>query len=313
MKINLKSRHRVLALSAAGLVSVVLLAWKDEPVYKSGDKTYYTDTLPSGGQVKRETRDLDKELEKLDETLRKLEHLDNNDIEAFNEVIKIQLDNIDFDKIAVETELALKNVDIPAIEEQIHEALKVIDVKAINSDLQKSLKDARLKGDELNDALGQAGKELEIELAKLRPDIEEELADANLQLKKELADIRKLNTKEIQLALRDVSKNMKELKEELRVEIPSIKVDVEEAREQIVHAKEKLQAYQQMIYAMEADNLLDLNTDYKIERIGGDLYINGVKQNETISDRYNKYLGEDIILEKNKGRFKIYNNKRLPD
>lgn len=45
-----------------------------------------------------------------------------------------------------------------------------------------------------------------------------------------------------------------------------------------------------MINNMAADNLLDTQKKYKVEKNDNGLYINGVKQADAVASKYNKYL-----------------------
>ena len=68
------------------------------------------------------------------------------------------------------------------------------------------------------------------------------------------------------------------------------------------------QLYQEMIYTMEGDLLLDTKGDYKIQFLEGSLYIDNKKQPDNVSTKYRKFFDEDITIKKEKGHFTITGN-----
>jgi hypothetical protein len=61
-----------------------------------------------------------------------------------------------------------------------------------------------------------------------------------------------------------------------------------------------------MIYAMEADGLLDTKKDYIIRFKDGKLTINGNEQPETVTNKYRKYFKKDsVTLKKENGAFDL--------
>jgi len=70
----------------------------------------------------------------------------------------------------------------------------------------------------------------------------------------------------------------------------------EEARRQADVAKRKAEVtrarYNELVKKMAADNLLDPNKAYSIEKKNGQLYINGAQQSSAVMDKYQSYLKE---------------------
>ena len=81
-----------------------------------------------------------------------------------------------------------------------------------------------------------------------------------------------------------------------------------EAKKEIGEARIMLKGYQQMIYGLEADNLLDTKKDYTIEYKDGFLTINDKKMEQPVLDKYKKYLGDkDLRIRKESGDIDINN------
>jgi beta-lactamase regulating signal transducer with metallopeptidase domain len=64
----------------------------------------------------------------------------------------------------------------------------------------------------------------------------------------------------------------------------------EKARKTSAEQKVIADSYQAMIRKMAADNLLDTNKDYSVEKNDKGLFINGVKQSNAVADKYSKYV-----------------------
>lgn len=68
------------------------------------------------------------------------------------------------------------------------------------------------------------------------------------------------------------------------------KESVQRAKVAAAEAKTANSGYKEMINSMAADNLLDPQKSYKVEKNDNGLYINGVKQADNVASKYNKYL-----------------------
>ncbi len=101
-------------------------------------------------------------------------------------------------------------------------------------------------------------------------------------------------------------KEMSRVKEELKLEKLDMKETMTRAYTEIDKAKEELKGYQEMIYTMEKDGLLNTKEDYTIEYRQGELSINGKKQSTEITSKYKKYFKKDMMtIKKHDGDLKI--------
>ena len=78
------------------------------------------------------------------------------------------------------------------------------------------------------------------------------------------------------------------------------------SRVEVDKAKEEVKGYQEMIYDMEKEGLLNTKEDYTIEYKDGDLFINGKKQPQEVTDKYKKnFRKKNIAIKKQDGNVKI--------
>lgn len=73
---------------------------------------------------------------------------------------------------------------------------------------------------------------------------------------------------------------------------------MENAREEIGRAQEKIKAYKEMLQKMEEDGLLKKGDNYRVEFKDNELFINGKKQPDPIRNKYRHYFKENMILQK---------------
>jgi hypothetical protein len=107
--------------------------------------------------------------------------------------------------------------------------------------------------------------------------------------------IKEINKEELQKELNNAKAEIAKMKEELTLEKLDLKKEMEKAHIGIVKAKEELKGYQEMIYAMEKDGLLDTKKGYSILYKDGELFINDKKQPKEVADKYRKYFRKDKV------------------
>ena len=76
---------------------------------------------------------------------------------------------------------------------------------------------------------------------------------------------------------------------------------MENAKESIDNAKKELKETKAMFNEMEKDGLIDPKQGFSVEFKEKELYINGTKQPEKVTDKYRKYFKRDhfkITIEK---------------
>jgi hypothetical protein len=231
--------------------------------------------------------------------------------------------NIDWTKINEETKKAMKNIDWNQINKNVNESMKNIDWKKINAEVNASIKESQQSWDP--EVINQS-VQLGLESAK------EAMASINLEeiiknsmqeaqegmkrglspeekesMRKELAAARKEVKKAQEEALKEVRKHNQEAGKKAREQMnyamagtTTARKQAEEARRHAEVAKHKAEVtrarYNDLVKKMAADNLLDPNKAYSIEKKNGQLYINGAQQSGAVMDKYRSYLDESNTI-----------------
>jgi len=239
--------------------------------------------------------------------------------------------NIDWKKINEETAKAMKNVDWNQINKNVNEAMKNVDWKKINAEVNAAIKESQQSWDPevINQSvqLGlQSAKEAMASI-NLEEIIKNSMQEAQEGMKrslspeekesmrKEIAAARKEARKAQEEALKEVRKETREATKKAREQMAYARADAmadaATARKQAEVAKRKAEVtrarYSELVKKMAADNLLDPNKAYSIEKKNGQLYINGTQQPGAVMDKYRSYLseGNSIILKGEKDNLNI--------
>ena len=270
---------------------IFLVAWAGNPQHPQGNTSTQQDTIPTKKRIKssREAgeRDLDKELRQLDNAKEELETLSEKDWDKVRREIEESIKKIDTDKIKEEVEKSLKQVDLDKIQREIETSLNKVDFKQIERDIEKAMKEVEITINEtdIKKELYKARKEI----GKAKLEIEEQLK--NKEWQKEVQDeLQKVNSKEIEKAMENARIEMERVKDDLNLEKLDMSKELDKARIEIDKAKIELKGYQEMIYTMEKQGLLNTKEDYEIEYSNGELRINGKKQTEAVASKYRKYF-----------------------
>ena len=255
----LKHKNAVTGIVAALLIGGVTMSFQDSNFFNQGynDQDVLTDTVPDrhpGDHMKM------KDFDKLDEQLDKV--LDQ---------LGTQLKNINFGEIEKTVEASLKAVDMESIMKTVEITLKNIDIDKIVEDATTSLKN-----------IDWEGKEGEIKAA---------LKEAKEGLEKTKIEIKKIDTDEIKKELANAKKEM----EKAKIEFKNIDMDkiMKEAKEGINKGREELRQLKTMFNEMEKDRLVNAKDGFTIEYKDKELYIDGKKQPEQVTDKYRKYFDQD--------------------
>ena len=310
MIINPKHHPRSLAFAAAGLFCVTLIAWNHKPVNQSWETIYCQDTVPSQRPKTSGLRDLDVELEKLDRAIERLENLKTRDWDHIPERVHEQLSRINIEEMTKQVELAMKAVDLNKVHIESQKALNEVNIeaqkalKAIDDDLvQEQINEAmatvKIDNDVIQKAMGEVKIELDRELAEIKDLKIEEIED--------------LNTEELNGVMEEVKIELQKAMSALKVENNDFKIELDKVKTDIGEAKKEIHGYQDMIYSMEKEGLIDTKNDYKIANRDGSIYINDKKQTGAVSAKYGKYLKDNITIKKENGRFTIDNNQSRVD
>lgn len=287
---KLRSSFLYTGISAIVIIlSVSLIAWAGNPTQHSPSPVNNQDTIPTKKRTKvtREEgdRDLDRQIRELDRAKEQLNELKEKDWEKIKREIEQSLKRIDLDKIKLEAEKAVKEVDLTRIEKEIENSLRKIDFDKIERDIEKALKETDIKG-ELNKA------KQELQNAKL--EIEQQLK--NKEWRKEIEqELKKINSNEIKEELENARREIERARADIDLEKISLGKELEKAHLEIDRAKDELKGYQEMIYSMEKEGLLDTKENYKIEYKNGTLRINGKKQSEETINKYKKYFKKEKV------------------
>jgi chromosome segregation ATPase len=291
------------ALALVGSV-VTLLAFTGGPKQTPAIANHNTDTIPTQkrNKITREDandRDLDKELHQLDDAKEKLEQMKDKDWDAISKQVEESISKIDFDKIQQQVDEAVKRIDVEKIHRQVEESLRKIDFDKIQQDLDQSFEDVkRINKEDVKREIENARKEVDNALR-------------NEEWKEELKETQRHSKEDVQKELDNAKKEMARVKEEMKNQKFNFQKDMDKAREEVGKAAAEMKGYQEMIYEMEKDGLLNTKEDYSIEYRSGDLFINDKKQPQSVTDKYNKYLKKkNIAIKKQDGKMKINHQER---
>lgn len=149
-------------------------------------------------------------------------------------------------------------------------------------------------------------KELDRAIINLNNNIKVEMPDIQREIKAALAEVNKIDfdviNREIRASIEKV--DWKQIKAEINDALKEVKVDLDEtdkkeineaigkAKLGIEKAKKNLTKLKEFTDSLEKDQLINKKKGYKIELKGADMYINGVKQPNEVSNKYRKYFKE---------------------
>ncbi len=266
----LKHKKGVGAIAACLLIAGITLSFVDTPfvnqVLNEQEPTKVQDTVPT--QQKRSVDKMTmKEFDKLMENLS-------------GEMIKIgdEMKNINLENIMEQAELSLKAVDMEKIMKDADLSLKEIDMEKIQAEVNSSLKEA-------SESLRS------IDMNEINAEVQHALKEANTEIEKATIQLKEINRDEIKKEMEHARLEMDKAKDELK----NINMDkiMKEAKEGIENAKLELKELKTMFAEMEKDGLINTKEGFKIEYKNKDLYINGEKQKQSVTDKYRKYFKED--------------------
>ena len=291
----MKFQKNVRALGIALFVvagSIVLAAWAGGPRQIKPLKVG-SDTIPKS-ERRAGDRDLDKELRDLEEARKKMEDLKDFDWTKIQRDLEEALKKIDADKIKMQTEQALAKIDMEKIGKDIEESLKKIDFNKIEKELESAINEmSKIDKDKLKADLEKARKEVQEALEKK-------------EWRKEMDEVKKINMKEISEELEKAKKEIDKARKDLDLEKLNMKENLDKARVEIDKAREELKGYQEMIYAMEKEGLLNTKEDYSIEYKDGKIIVNGSTLSNEKTEAYRKFFKKDnTTIKKSKGDLKI--------
>lgn len=233
-------------------------------------------TAPAFAQEKNEKKeyrkDFDKELESLEKARINMEKHRDFDMKKIEAEIKRAMDKVDLDKAKMMADQALQKIDFEKMERQIAESMAEV---------------------------AQAQKEISTET---RLTIQKALENA----KQQFEESKRFNQKDIEEQIEKARKHIEQSKDQIKLSQQDFQRSLKDAAKSIEEAKKDLKSYQEMIYAMESDGLLDTQKDYRVEYRNGQLTINGKEQPNSVADKYKKYFKkDDITISKEDGKMNI--------
>ena len=255
----LKNKNAVIGIVAVLLIGGVTMSFQDSNFFNQGynDQDVLTDTVPDrhpGDHMKM--KDFDKLEEQLDKVLDK---------------VGTELKNINFGEIEKTVEASLKSIDMESIMKTVETTLKSIDIEKIVEDATSSLKDLNWEGKE--------------------GEIKEALKEAKEEIEKAKIEIKKIDTDEMKKEFENAKKEI----EKAKIEFKNIDMDkiMKEAKEGIAKGKEELRQLKTMFNEMEKDGLVNAKDGFTLEYKDKDLFIDGKKQSQQVTDKYKKYFDQE--------------------
>jgi cytochrome c556 len=267
------------------------------------------------------------------------EQLNGINVEEMTKQVEQAMKSVDMNKINTETQKALKAIDAELMQIEVNKAMDA--VKIDTDEIQKAMNEIKIdfnkELEKMKDLNFEKMKDLNIEelmdlnLEEMNDiNIEEltdlnlegmndlnieELTDLNLEVMNDLniEEINGLNTEKINEAMEDVKAELQKTKSALKAENYDFRKNLDDIKNDIQEAKKEISGYQDMIYSMEKEGLLDTKNDYKIANRDGSIYINDKKQTNDVSAKYGKYLKNNITIRKKNGQFNIDNNQSRID
>lgn len=235
------------------------------------------------------------------------EAMANVNWEDVNNDIATAMKNVDWDEINRDVTNAMKNVDWNQVNSDVENAMKNIDWNAINDEVKESLKNVKMNT--RSNINVNPNVHVNIDTSNIQASIRMGLDAARSAIKDVAIPAAKMgmesaraamNSQEFKDAMekgrQEAAKAMQESKKQMQLAMASAKAEMQKQRfaekkmhEDMAHAKADGQ-YREMIDKMAADKLIDADKGYKIEKKGGNLYINDVKQSSEVADKYKTYL-----------------------
>ncbi|MFT3825118.1 MAG: hypothetical protein QM731_14435 [Chitinophagaceae bacterium] len=280
------------------VIGIALVAWKDQP-RQSKSNYVKQDTVPRRERTIREEeqeRDFDKELRQLEEGKKRLEEVKQRD----------------WNKIQEEVEAAMKNHALAMSKQKLHaedamrraqEQVKAIDIARLQKEINESV------SEQTREKILKAIEEAKLSEAEQQR-VQRSVKDAMERVKeemahKDLAALEKIKSVDIERSMEMARKSMEATRIDMSKMQERVGEQMEKAKVEMEKAKKELEAYQEMVYSMEKDNLLDTKKDYTIEYKNGELLINDKKQPAAVVEKYKSYFKKDMTIRKEDGHLNI--------
>lgn len=276
---------------------------------------HFTDTVPAGNrrqaeQQAKEAAEAGMEAAKLgmDAAQEAMKNIDWNQI---NTEVSNAMKNVDWQKINAEVSNAMKNIDWKKMNEDVSNALKNIDWNKINEDIKTNMKN--IPDTLVDPKLIQESIRVGMESAKaamagidINGIISKSMAEARTAMdSKEYKEAMANAREEIAKAQQEIKVAQKNIRKEIAISEKknvAVRKEIKLDEDRIVLDKAVSAKYRKMVERMAADNLINVEEGFTIEKKNGVLSINGVKQSDDVLKKYADVLGKaDQATIKGKG------------
>jgi chromosome segregation ATPase len=287
MSFHFKTRHWLLAIIPVG-IAVITIAWQNAGKENTNNDHQKQDTVPSKHHhhnefdEMRDEKDLDKAMLKLDEALKHINNkMENIDWRKIEDQIRSSMDKVN-------EEMKDHEVDMEKVQRQLDDAMKNIDFEKISKETARAMQ-------HLNE---------NIDINKINEEVHRGLEAAKEQMNSK--EFRESMDAAKKINMDEVSKALKNVKEEMEKNKFDLNEQMDNAKEGIEKAKEELKDYRELIDGLEKDGLINTKEDYSIKYKDDELYLNGKKQSPEITEKYKGYFKENNTrIYKKNGRFTI--------
>jgi hypothetical protein len=264
------------------------------------------DTIPKKESAQEDETiirgDLDKAMEEVKKAQENLERqLQKNGFDKMQKDLiraRAQMQAVD---VHAEIEKAMRDIDLQKLD--LDQQMKNIDMQKIKAETQKALEKINWDKMKKDMADAQTGLENNIDTKKMEMEIRRSLEDAE----KGMARLKEIDLKKMRQELDRTREDLRANEGHMREEIERAKKDMdlnfhkdfkkemEKAKEAVEKAHEELRGYKEMVTAMQKDGLLKNDGNYTIKYKKGELYIDGVKQSEEVTNKYRHYFKQDNV------------------
>ncbi|HEY9258997.1 MAG TPA: hypothetical protein VIP81_13555, partial [Chitinophaga sp.] len=217
-----------------------------------------------------------------------------------------QLNEVDMKKVQAEIQAVTKNINWQDLSAETRKAqaesiaaLKNIDwtqISKAQAEATAALKNIDFQSLSKNLALAYSNLNVSDQVRKQLEDARQMAGNAQEYSSSQLEEVRKQRAEALEDAARARKEAAKTREESSGVRLEAKKMAAEQAqmadqaKKVAAEQKQVADSYRDMLRKMEADNLLDTQKDYSIEKNDKGLFINGVKQSDAVANKYSKYL-----------------------
>lgn len=298
-------KSKPLAIMGIALAIVTALAWQTKTHAPQNNRPQQ-DTVPlKENESQNETiirGDLDKALEQVQRAQENLERqLQKGGFEKMQKDLMRAQSQLNANEVRAQVEKAMKDIDLQKL--NLEEQMRNIDMQKVQAQAQEVMQ--KINWEKMNEDMKRSQLELKknIDLKKMEIEMKRSIEAS----RKQMAGLKEIDMQHIQRELDRAREELQSNEGRMQEEIARSKKDIamnlnrdfkkemEKATESVRKAGEELSGYKEMVNAMQQDGLLKADGTYNIKYKKGELYIDGVKQPENITDKYRHYFKQENI------------------